>query len=75
MGGWPSVFYVIGLGGLVWFILWTFFMYDSPAKHPRISPEERHYIEMSIGTSEARVIIEQWTFNLRFKKRIISQFI
>nr|XP_002131022.1 sialin-like [Ciona intestinalis] len=49
-GGWPSVFYVMGIIGFCWVILWAIFAYDSPAKHPRISERERRYIEQSIGT-------------------------
>jgi ACS family sodium-dependent inorganic phosphate cotransporter-like MFS transporter 5 len=49
MGGWPSVFYVIGGFSLVWFVLWAVFMYDRPSDHPRISPDEKHYIEKTIG--------------------------
>lgn len=48
--GWPSVFYVIGGFSILWFILWCFFIYDSPAEHPGISAEELLYIEKSIGT-------------------------
>ncbi|XP_063236032.1 sialin-like isoform X1 [Bacillus rossius redtenbacheri] len=48
-GGWPMVFYVFGGIGVVWFIPWLFLVYDSPQQHPRISPEERDYIEKSIG--------------------------
>lgn len=47
--GWPSVFYVTGAVGLVWSIFWFFLIYDSPATHPRISPNERHYIETKIA--------------------------
>ncbi|KAK7098468.1 sialin-like [Littorina saxatilis] len=47
-GGWPAVFYVLGAYGLLWFVLWMFLVFDSPAVHPRISPEERHYIEYSL---------------------------
>ncbi|ODN03400.1 putative inorganic phosphate cotransporter [Orchesella cincta] len=46
-GGWPSVFYFIGAFSLLWFILWTMFMYDTPASHPRISDEELMYIQKS----------------------------
>lgn len=48
MGGWPSVFYIIGGFSLIWFILWSMFVFDTPASHPRISEVERIYIEQSI---------------------------
>lgn len=55
--GWESVFYVTGVVGLVWSIAWFFAVFDSPAQHPRISEEERRYIESSIGgaTSHGKV--------------------
>ncbi|CAG5122798.1 unnamed protein product [Candidula unifasciata] len=51
-GGWPSVFYVFGALGCVWFIAWMLLTHDTPAKHPRISTSERDYIESSVGTQE-----------------------
>ncbi|CAL1548159.1 unnamed protein product [Lymnaea stagnalis] len=48
-GGWPSIFYLQGLFGIVWYIAWTYAVYDSPAQHPRISGTERHYIESSLS--------------------------
>ncbi|XP_047476944.1 sialin-like [Penaeus chinensis] len=48
--GWESVFYIQGGLSLLWYILWLIFVYDSPAKHPRISRAERRFIEESIGT-------------------------
>lgn len=49
--GWESVFYVTGLVGLVWSVLWFMLVFETPATHPRCSPEEREYIESSIGFS------------------------
>ncbi|XP_969878.2 sialin [Tribolium castaneum] len=47
--GWEWVFYVSGVAGTVWFIAWWFLVYDSPAKHPRISEQEKEYILSSLG--------------------------
>nr|XP_056719998.1 vesicular glutamate transporter 1 [Euleptes europaea] len=47
--GWSSVFYVYGSFGIFWYIFWLLVSYESPAKHPTISEEERKYIEESIG--------------------------
>ncbi|GCB75520.1 hypothetical protein scyTo_0017355 [Scyliorhinus torazame] len=47
--GWSSVFYVYGSFGMVWYIFWLLVSYESPAKHPTISAEEKTYIEESIG--------------------------
>jgi len=49
-GGWPSAFYVFGLVGCVWSVVWYLLCYDSPAIHPRISAAERRYWETTIGT-------------------------
>lgn len=48
-GGWPSVFYVFGISGCIWFVCWMLLVHDSPSQHPRISASERAYIESSIG--------------------------
>ncbi|KAF7282689.1 hypothetical protein GWI33_002156 [Rhynchophorus ferrugineus] len=50
--GWASVFYVTGVIGLVWSILWFVFIYDSPAQHPRITEEERLEIETKIAEGQ-----------------------
>ncbi|XP_050465192.1 putative inorganic phosphate cotransporter [Cataglyphis hispanica] len=49
--GWESVFYVTGAIGIIWSVAWFLLVFDSPSQHPRISVEERRYIEDSIGTT------------------------
>lgn len=49
--GWESVFYVTGTIGLAWSVAWFLLIFDSPAQHPRISVEERRYIEQAIGST------------------------
>jgi ACS family sodium-dependent inorganic phosphate cotransporter-like MFS transporter 5 len=49
-GGWPSVFYVFGTLGTIWFIFWLLLGFSSPATHPRISEKEKIYIESSIAS-------------------------
>lgn len=39
-GGWPSTFYVFGLIGIAWFVLWAFLIHDYPEHHPRVSADE-----------------------------------
>uniref|UniRef100_A0A182KC62 Major facilitator superfamily (MFS) profile domain-containing protein n=1 Tax=Anopheles christyi TaxID=43041 RepID=A0A182KC62_9DIPT len=46
---WEYVFHFCGIFGTVWYIAWLYFVYDSPAEHPRIHPNERKYIESSLG--------------------------
>lgn len=43
--GWPSVFYVFGILGIIWFIFWSLFVHNSPSSHPRISVAELAYIQ------------------------------
>lgn len=49
-------FFSVNIGGvgLIWSICWFLVIYDSPAVHPRISPEERYEIETAIGTSTSK---------------------
>ncbi|KAL8591613.1 hypothetical protein ACOMHN_030499 [Nucella lapillus] len=47
-GGWPSIFYLLGGVGIIWWVAWCFLVYNSPAEHPRISPEEKAYITASL---------------------------
>ncbi|CAJ1066712.1 sialin [Xyrichtys novacula] len=46
--GWPYVFYVFGAVGLVWFVLWSFLVFNSPSTHPWISDREQNYITASL---------------------------
>ena len=45
--GWEYPFYVMGTLGVVWFALWTLLIHDGPDVNPRISDEERVYIQMN----------------------------
>ncbi|XP_030646235.1 vesicular glutamate transporter 3 [Chanos chanos] len=47
--GWPSVFYIYGVFGIIWYTFWLLLAYESPAIHPTITEEERIYIETTIG--------------------------
>uniref|UniRef100_A0A6Q2X718 Vesicular glutamate transporter 1 n=1 Tax=Esox lucius TaxID=8010 RepID=A0A6Q2X718_ESOLU len=49
--GWPSVFYVYGSFGVLWYLFWILVSYESPAAHPTITDEEKIYIEEAIGMS------------------------
>lgn len=44
LGGWPSAFYVVGVFGCGWFVLWCWLVTDSPVTHPYITNEEIKYI-------------------------------
>lgn len=51
---WENVFHFCGIFGTIWYIGWLYFVYDSPAEHPRISEEEREYIESSLGNTKQK---------------------
>ena len=41
---------IVGIFGIIWFVAWLIVVFNTPADHPRISPEEQRYIESSIGS-------------------------
>ncbi|XP_042882848.1 putative inorganic phosphate cotransporter [Penaeus japonicus] len=45
LGGWPSVFYVFGVAGLLWGGPWFLLICDRPEAHPRISRRELSYLQ------------------------------
>ena len=56
MGGWPSVFYVSGHATIVWFVLWALLAFSHPSDHPRISREEKSYLDYGTGADDAEVM-------------------
>jgi ACS family sodium-dependent inorganic phosphate cotransporter len=42
--GWPWVFYLFGLTGLIWSAAWYRLVTSNPEDHPRVSAEELQYI-------------------------------
>ncbi|KAH1025039.1 hypothetical protein HUJ05_009848 [Dendroctonus ponderosae] len=60
--GWPSSFYVIGAMGMLWCVLFLVFGRNSPASHPKITAEEKRYIQMSLNqehTTEVPIPLKQ----------------
>ncbi|KAG8330871.1 putative inorganic phosphate cotransporter [Homalodisca vitripennis] len=49
--GWPSVFYITGLCGLLWSAIWLYVGVNTPDCHPSISDNERDYIKASLPNS------------------------
>ena len=48
--GWPSVFYLCGALGVVWFVLWICLVHSDPRTHPRMSEAELQYITGSLAS-------------------------
>lgn len=44
-----NVLIVYGLFGIVWFVLWTWSIYENPSAHPTISDAELQFLKQSIG--------------------------
>lgn len=58
--GWPSIFYIFGLLGIIWFVLWMLLASATPKDHRFISSKERDYIidQTSASTSEKEPILK-----------------
>ncbi|XP_039260371.2 sialin-like [Styela clava] len=52
--GWEAVFYITGGIALPCSMLWIAVVHDSPSDHPRISEEEKSYIEKTTGISQEK---------------------
>ncbi|KAL3225879.1 hypothetical protein MRX96_025352 [Rhipicephalus microplus] len=55
LGGWPSIFYVFGVAGIIWFIAWCLLAFDTPSQHPRISSGELEFIIVNQGNEQAQL--------------------
>ncbi|KAL9965852.1 hypothetical protein ACROYT_G029706 [Oculina patagonica] len=47
--GWPMIFYVSGISGVTWSLLWLLMVRNSPSEQQWISKEEVEYIELSLA--------------------------
>ncbi|TKS73289.1 Vesicular glutamate transporter 3 [Collichthys lucidus] len=57
--GWSSVFYIYGVFGIIWYIMWLLLAYGSPAEHPTITETERTYIETAIGETMRQMSVTE----------------
>lgn len=48
---WEYIYYFSGVVGMLWFLCWNYYVYDTPAQHPRISATERNFIHEKLGSS------------------------
>ncbi|CAH1100629.1 unnamed protein product [Psylliodes chrysocephalus] len=56
--GWPLAFYLFGALGYAWMLAWVLLAANTPASHPKISKEEREYIQKSLSVNENDEISE-----------------
>jgi len=56
--GWQWIFYLSGMTGILWSVVWTWKVYEDPLKDPNITVEERDYINSSIGIKLHRVKVK-----------------
>lgn len=57
---WEWIFHIISIIGIIWFICWQYFVYDSPNQHPNIDRKEKDFILKSLDgtyTHQQKVII------------------
>lgn len=56
--GWPLVFYTGGVFGLLWVLICSYVMCETPDQHPTISDEEYCHIRTGIGTGRKEKILQ-----------------
>lgn len=74
---WEPVFYSSALLGTIWYTAWLYYVYDSPAQHPRIDPMELIYIQNSLGDTlhnEDETVTIPWSAILRSRPVLINIF-
>lgn len=64
--GWPATFYITGATGFLWVVLW-WWVYETPEKQKRLSPEELAYIKEGQPTTETRPPAIPWRQLLRYR--------
>ncbi|GFT69596.1 uncharacterized transporter slc-17.2 [Nephila pilipes] len=60
LGGWPSVFYLSGIFGIIWCVWCYFIVNESPDVHPTISLKELEYLQKSIGPPPKEMKTVPW---------------
>lgn len=74
ISGWLFIFILAGGFGIIWLVLWIWYVSDSPETHTTIGHDERDYICKSIGTN-AGINVKHATgfFSLPWKNIIRSK--
>lgn len=61
LGGWPSIFYILGVAGIIWFVIWALIISESPDTHPHISQKEYEYIKKDQDGVSSEVCLQKLT--------------
>lgn len=64
---WPVLFYVAGAAGLVW-TLWWWYEYFVPEAHPRVTRNEREFLESTVSPAGSRADAPGWLSLLRIRQ-------
>jgi ACS family hexuronate transporter-like MFS transporter len=64
--GWEVTFYLTGATGFLWVVAW-WLLYDSPERHPRLSPSELAYIKEGQPQVEAAPAKVPWLSLFRYR--------
>lgn len=64
--GWPSIYYIFGLMGIIWCLFWGFFVGNSPEEDKFITNDEMKYIVENRGNSNS-------DFNIPWKRILSSK--
>ena len=63
--GWQAAFILTGLVGFAWVVAW-WWLYYRPEVHPRITPEELHYIQEGAGAPKTEKV--PWLALLKYRQ-------
>ena len=75
--GWPMPFYVFGVAGLAWMILWSWQVRNDPLTDPRVGAAERILLQSigtTCGTARERVPWRRLLLNPSVLAIVITQF-
>jgi len=68
-----TVQFYVGAIAVIWAIMWFFLVYNSPDTHPRISREERQYIEKTLN-KKTGAKVENTLFSGTFTRTSFARF-
>ena len=61
--GWPAIFYILGVAGCIWFVMWTVLFHETPQQHPNITRKELQFIKDDQGDEAAKLVSRKLLIN------------